>query len=284
MIFARLEDLNTRTYADPEKIIPNARKYVVGHRLDIAFSGNFQMGFSEMATYGGQERDIELAFFNPMNFYYGIQRNDKKQMDGFWAVDLFYKPISKLTLYGQLLIDDIIVNNEPGVDDRARYPDRLGIMVSARSGDMFLPGLNLNLTYVRIWNRTYQSKYTWENYHYRELGLGYPCAACEEVKFKFSYWDLFPLYLHNEFIWGRYGEVHLTDLYPLKKEDFPIAPVTENIINNFYLHYFYSNNLTVYARLQYVKDKKHYSNRIDQYQGFAVSFGVDFLLSGHLGL
>jgi hypothetical protein len=284
MIFARLEDLDSRTYVDPEEVISNARKYVVGHRLDIAFSEDFQMGFSEMATYGGKDRDIELAFFNPMNFYYGIQRNDNKQMNGFWAVDLFYKPLKQLILYGQLLIDDIIVNNEPGVDDRARFPDRLGVMFSSRTGDMLLRGLNLDLTYTRIWNRTYQSKFTWENYHYRELGLGYPCASCEEVKFKFGYWGLFPLYLSNEFTWGNYGDVRLTDLFPLKKEDFPIEPVTQNIINDFKLHYFYNTNFNAYIRMQYIKDKNHYVNRIDQYQGIVVSVGFEVLLSGYLNL
>ena len=82
------------------------------------------------------------------------------------------------------------------MDDRARFPDRLGVMFSTRTGDILLLGLNLDLTYTRIWNRTYQSKFTWENYHYRQLGLGYPCASCEEVKFKFGYWGLFPLYIH----------------------------------------------------------------------------------------
>ncbi len=129
-----------------------------------------------MAIYGGEDRDFEFAFLNPMNFYYGIQRNDQKQMSGLWNVDVFYKPWKKFTLYTQFLIDDIIVNNDPGVDDRARYPDRFGLTVSARTGDWLLTGLNLNLTYTRVWNRTYQSKFTYENYHFRELGLGFPCC------------------------------------------------------------------------------------------------------------
>ncbi|MCK5033486.1 MAG: hypothetical protein KAS18_07625, partial [Calditrichia bacterium] len=155
-----------------QNIILNARKYMVGHRLDINFYDNFQIALTEMAMYGGANRDIELALFNPMNFYYALQRNDKKAISGLWALDVFYKPVKTVSLYGQFLLDDIVVNNDPGVDDRARFPDRLGLMLSVRTGDFLLPGSNYDLTYVRIWNRTYQSKVTYENYHYRQLGLG----------------------------------------------------------------------------------------------------------------
>ena len=116
-----------------------------------------------------------------MTFYYGLQRNDGKLNDGNWSLDIFFKPTPKLTLFGQFMIDDIIVNNEPGQNDRTNLPDRFAMNISIRSGDFFL-GLNTNISYIRVWNRTYQSILTWENYHYRGLGLGYPCASCEEIK------------------------------------------------------------------------------------------------------
>ena len=90
------------------------------------------------------------------------------------------------------------MKNEPGQNDRANLPDRFAMNISIRSGDLILTGLNTNLSYVRIWNDTYQSRWTWENYHYRGLGLGYPCASCEEFKFKVGYWGKFPLFIQNE--------------------------------------------------------------------------------------
>jgi len=212
---------------------PKVNRYLTGHRLDISISNNFQIGLTEMAIYGGENRDIELAYLNPMTFYYGVQRNDRKDMSGLWAMDIMYKPIKKVTLYGQFLIDDIIVNNDPGVDDRARYPDRLGLMISARSGDLFANGLNLNLTYIRIWNRTYQSLRNWECYQYRGLGIGYPSASCEEYKFKLGLWKFFPMYLESEFEIGRYGDVNVSDIFPCVIEKFPVNPT----------RYHYSNSL-----------------------------------------
>jgi hypothetical protein len=264
--------------------IEQARKFLVGHRFDLMFSKNFQVAFSEMATYGGEGRDFEFAFINPMNFYYGIQRNDRKQMNGLWALDLFYKPYKRLSLYGQLLIDDYIVNNDPGVDDRGQYPDRLALLLSVRTGDFILPGLNTDISYVRIWNRTYQSIRTYENYHYRDLGLGYACASSEEMKVKLSYWSLFPWAFKNEFIYGRYGDVELTDLFLLDREEYPVDPVLHNIVNQFTLYYYPHSRFSFWMQWLYIKEKNHYLNRIDPYKGMAIKLGIQLLLSGGFNL
>lgn len=280
LIFAQLEDLapglevgSTRN-PDSTTVYPNARKYLVGHRLDIRFSERFQLAFSEVATYGGPNRDIEPAFFNPMNFYYPIQRNDRRLMNGHWSLDAFYKPTDRASLYLQFLLDDVIVNNDPGVDDRGRYPDRLGVSAAVRSADILAEGFNAGLTYTRIWNRTYQSRWNWENYHYRGLSLGFPCASCEEVKVDLAYWGLFPLFIKNELTVGRYGSVQLTDLFRGRKEPFPVEPVIDNIVNHLTLQYFLSTVLEFHADVRYLKDSEHYSNRIDLRDKFFFSAGV----------
>ena len=278
LIYGHLEDVNGRHFKFPDSLFRNARKHLVGHRLDIRFSDDLQIGLTEMATYGGPGQDFEIAFMNPMNFYYPIQRNDRKEMNGFWAVDWFYRPWDKWTIWGQFLIDDVIVNNDPGVDDRARYDDRLALQVSLRAADMPTRGWNFNLTYNRVWNRTYQSKFTWQNYHYRGYGLGYPCASCEEVKLKMAYWDWFPFVLKNETIYGRYGDVGLTDLFPLTKEDFPIAPVHHNLVNELNLYYLFSPALHFHAGATYREKTSHYSNRYEERSRFVLKIGFSLLM------
>ncbi len=277
MIFSQLENLTAVTFKNPDSLISNCRKFLVGHRIDLMLKPNLQLGFTEMATYGGPYRDIEFSFMNPANFYYPTQRNDRKGMDGFWAVDLFYKPAKRWTVYGQFLIDDIIVNNEPGQNDRARYPDRFAGLISLRTGDLFFKGTNFNFTYNRVWNRTYQSKTSWENYHYRGLGLGYPCASCEEIKFEFDYWGQFPFYLHNKMIWGRYGAVNLDDVFLLIKEEFPIAPVTYNFVNQLTIKYFFSPSLIFNADFSYRRNPAHYTNRTSDKSNFIFQVGFSYL-------
>jgi hypothetical protein len=287
VLAAQLDDITADVKSSPDNpagIVLNAKRYLVGHRLDLSLSPKFQLAFSEMATFGGGDRQFDWSFLNPMTFYYGLQRNDKKQMDGFWNLDLFYKPVSRISVYAQFLIDDIIVNNNPGVNDRARYPDRLAVQVSLRSADFLTPGTAVNVTYVRVWNRTYQSQRTYENYNYRELGLGYPCASCEEVKINCNYWGWFPWYFKNETILGRYGAVTLSDLFLGAKEEFPVAPVTRNLIDKFEVHYFPARQINVYAQLKYSADKNHYLNRIDDLQGFSLMLGVQLLLAAGVDL
>ncbi len=287
LIFGRLEDVNSLGLVNPEKpdsliSYPDSRKFLVGHRLDVRISDNLQIGLSEMALYGGPGRDADLAFLNPMTFYYGLQRNDKKQCNPNWTFDVFYKPFRKVTLYGQFFIDDVIVNNEPGQNDRARYDDRLAVYLSIRSGDLLFKGLNADLSYTRVWNQTYQSRMTYENYHYRQLGLGYPCASCEEIKLKLGFWGLFPLFIQNDILYGRYGNVKLTDVNLLQKNPFPIPPVTKNMVNIFKVRYFFENWLDAFLKLEYYQNPAHYFNRLNQNSDLTISLGVNLFVSGQL--
>lgn len=284
IIFGQLEEVNALGLVNPDfpdslAYYPKSRKFMVGHRLDVRIKDNLQIGLSEMALYGGPDRDADLAFLNPMTFYYGLQRNDKKQCNPNWTLDVFYKPFKKASIYGQFFIDDIIVNNEPGQNDRARYDDRLALYVSIRTGDLFLKGLNAELGYTRVWNQTYQSRWTYENYHYRELGLGYPGASCEEVNVKLGFWGFFPLFLQNELIYGRYGNVKLTDVNLLQKNPFPVPPVTENVINVFKMRYFFRNWLDAFLKIEFYRDPDHYLNRLNQNSDLTISLGINLLLN-----
>lgn len=264
----------------PEEIILDANRYLVAHRLDIPISDKLQLAFTETATYGGEKRQWEWEFLNPMQFYYSIQRNDGKQMNGRWAMDIFWKPWKQWTFYTQFLLDDIIVNNDPGVDDRGQYPDRLGIYLSARNADSFIPGLNTNISYTKIWNRTYQGNRTYENYQYRGLSLGYPCASCEEVKINIGYWGLFPFYFKNEMTIGQYGDVEVTDLFPSVKEDFPVKPITKNFINNLTFNYFFSETIQFSARATYREVVNHYSNQFSEKDHWVFSITAKAIISG----
>jgi hypothetical protein len=249
IFFAQLETTSGYVYnydADSIGYYPEANKYLTGHRLDIDINDQLKLAFTEMAIYGGPGRQFQIEYLNPMEFYYGLQRNDQALMSGVWAVDLFYRPASKTLLYGQFLLDDIIVNNDPGVDDRGRFPDRLGVYVSIRQADLPYQGLLNDLSYTRLWNRTYQTYSFWENYHYRGKSLGYPTVSSEEVKIRTQYWGRFPYFLSSELIVGRYGSAEVTDMFYLQKEKFPIEPVTTAIEHKFRYGWFQVPQLRVF--------------------------------------
>ena len=280
--FSQLENARGTEYNPDDStciFFQKVNRYLSGHRLDISISERFQIGLTEMAIYGGENRNVELAYLNPLTFYYGVQRNDNKGMSGLWALDIMFKPVQRVTLYGQFLIDDIIVNNDPGVNDRERYPDRLGLLTSLRTGDLLFEGLDIDVSFVKIWNRTYQSLRSWENYHYRGLSLGYPIVSCEEFKIKLDYWSLFPFYFGNELIFGKYGNASVTDMFYCIKEEFPIKPVTNNIASIFSMQYFVNEKLNINLRYKYFKDADHYLNRYTDKSKSTFYFGIDYLFS-----
>lgn len=274
LIFAQLDEGRFGTFENPDSLI-DAKRFLVGHRLDYSFTPHFQIGLSEFALYGGPDRSPELSLLNPLNLYYPVQRNDKKQLNGLWALDLFYKPSRKTAIYGQFLIDDIIVNNDPGVDDRGRYPDRLGVQIIFKKADWLQRGTHWVIGYTRIWNRTYQSKYGWENYHYRNYSLGYPDVSLEEFKLKVESWHFFPFYISNETIIGRYGDADVTDIFLLQKENFPIPPVTKNFINQLCINYFHSVNTVALLKIFYRENVTHYSNRYSDRNKWVINFGLN---------
>ena len=130
----------------------------------------------------------------------------------------------------------------------------------------------------------YQSKYTYENYHYRQLGLGYPVASSEEMRLKIGCWKWFPFYVSNDLLIGRYGDVQLTDLFPQVHEAFPVPPVTDNLINTTELRWFASRWFQFRATARYSREASHYLNRIDPVRGWRLSLGLQLTLAAGVGL
>jgi len=261
MMVTRLEDLPAVDVQSefPDSVV-TARKFMTAHRMDFSISPKLQFSATEIAVYGGPERDFEFAFLNPASYFYIAQRNNQQQINGIWSLDLFYKPKPKINLFLQLLIDDIIVNNEPGKDDRANRPDRLGIHLDLSQAALFARGLQTGIEYTRIGNRTYQSFRTYENFQTRGKGLGYPEASIERIDLKMKYLNLFPVLLKFQTSYQRAGDVTLTSLTDVftgfKDEKFPIGVVEKSWEARLDMRYFVNEQTQFTATVGY----EHFDN------------------------
>ncbi len=217
--FTRLNDMNGRRY-DSDQYQLN-RRYFSTHRLDWKYSKKIQIAFSEAAIYGGPDQGFEMFYLNPMNLFYVAQRNQGVEISGLWALDWYLRPFSKINFSGQLFIDDVIVNNEPGQNDRERFPDRLGWMLNLNFVDYFFPGSSVDVVYNRISNWTYQSKKSWENYLYHNKSMGFPVNSYESLELSFSYFNKPPFIFSGNLQFYRKGENDLLQPFPLTKNKFP---------------------------------------------------------------
>ena len=142
-------------------------------------------------------------------------------MNGLWCGDVFWKPSPRITLYAQYLIDDIIVNNEPGQDDRATHPDRMGVIAKIVLADVLAPGSQLGLTYTRIGNWTYMSYRNYENYISNGMGMGYPANSIEQAGADFTWlgWKAWVVQLRAAY--ARQGSQDMTAPFGDTRDVFP---------------------------------------------------------------
>ena len=283
MLVSRLEDLQGLNLqsTSPDSLV-EARRYITAHRFAFSPSSRFQIAFSEIAVYGGPNRGFEFGFLNPMNFYYIVQRNNNQQMNGLWALDVFIKPTAKLNLSAQFLIDDVIVNNEPGENDREKFPDRVGVSFKLSEADYILAGQQFGIEYTRLSNRTYQSFRTWENFQYRGKSLGYPQASIEKVKFFTNYFGLYPFIFNFHISYQRAGEVDLSDPFTGEKENFPVGVVEKKWDTGFSFRYFPTVSSEVSARLGYEHVDNYNSLPAQSFSNFRIILGIHLNLSVNL--
>jgi hypothetical protein len=163
------------------------QRYLAWQRLDLRFGNKLQIGIAEATIYGGPGQSFVAAYINPLNFYYLSQRNQHVQMNGSWQINAFYYFPRKIGLYLDFYIDDFIINNDQGVDDRSKHPDRLAFMTKAVIPDI-TRYLNLvSLRYVRVQNETYVSFRNYENWIFFNKSLGFPFRSFEGLRFEISY-------------------------------------------------------------------------------------------------
>ncbi len=221
----RLDDKLAYDSQSTDQRLRQTKRFVSVQRGEIMLRDNLHVGLAQAAIYGGENQTFEAVFLNPMNLYYVAQRNQRIQMDGFWAVEFFWKPFPRVTWFSQWLIDDVIVNNEPGQDDRAVHPDRMGITSKLAFTDVVLPGTHVSAVYTRIGNWTYTSYRTWENYVFQQKSLGYPKNSVETVKIGLDYFGRPPFIINVQAIYERHGEQDVNRVFGDRREKFPMGTV-----------------------------------------------------------
>jgi len=221
------EDIQGTTM--PADTLMNTKRYWAIQRLDWRISNNFQIALSEATVYGGPDQNWVPSYLNPVHFFYAAQRNQGEQLNSFWQINIFWKPCNRIGMYFDLFADDLIINNESGVNDRDRYPDRLGFLWKISFTDVFQEKSLTSIRYVRIWNETYTSYRTFENYRYFNKSIGYPLNSYEGVKLSHSSFDQFPWILSGDIEIWRHGNSNIIEVFYDEVVSFPNGPVTYGI-------------------------------------------------------
>lgn len=125
-----------------------ASRYMSGHRIDWIVNDKIELGICELALYGGEERNMELQYINPLLPYYASQWNEDQDDNVLASADFAIRPVDGLKIYGQFLVDDFQYSG--------KSPNALGYTAGFYLSDpLRLPGSDLRAEYTHIDARTY---------------------------------------------------------------------------------------------------------------------------------
>ena len=125
-----------------------ANRYLSGHRIDWVVTDRVELGLSELILYGGEARNMELQYINPLLPYYASQWNSNKDDNVLVSADFAVRPIDRLKVYGQFLVDDFNYTDHD--------PNALGYIAGVYLSDpLGISGTDLRAEYTRIDTWTY---------------------------------------------------------------------------------------------------------------------------------
>lgn len=238
-------------------------------KLDWKIRDNFQISLSEASLYGGISQSFESSNLNPVIFFYDTQINEGISANNYWQLNCFYKIKQGMGLYLDFFVDDIIVNNEPGVDDVSLHPNRFGLLGKisfALEGGSLLSG-----RYVRISNETYTSMRKYENYLYHKKGIGYPFNSFESIRISFDSFKQVPFIYGMVMEFWRKGDKQISDYFINEINEFPIMPVTKAFTQEYYI----SNTILNKMTLKVTFKANSYQNSNPDY-AFMLNFKYSF--------
>jgi len=163
-----LDQLWVPLYSDSGNLVGVffAKRYFSGHRLNLKLKFGLEMGISEVVVYGGQNRNPEPYYLNPLLPYYGEQFNQDLDDNPLWAFDLALTWFKNKEFYAEILVDDFQY-------DFKSEPQQTGFQIGFDCAQIFgLQKSFTNFEYTKINNWVYGQNKPWNIYTYHGFGMG----------------------------------------------------------------------------------------------------------------
>ena len=145
-------------------------RYVTFHRLTWFARSNLTLSVNEALLYVGDSQPVDWRYLNPFLLYHGEQLNSTGTPGNtLGTIDFSWYPSNSWHLWGELLIDDIQLDNKKKAD---LEPNEIGVIAGAGKTAFPFNGGELWLEYSAVTNRTYQTLNPDEYFLHR----GYPVA------------------------------------------------------------------------------------------------------------
>ena len=139
----------TGRVGDDSVRVGNKRRYLAAHRWDFRPSRRFMLTAMESALYSGDNAGVSLKYLNPLHpFTFVVDNIPKNDENNGFVTGLIWAQLKRLTLHGQLMVDDVDSRGESGLESFT-YAFSGSAVYAASSFDL---GATLEVVTARAYN------------------------------------------------------------------------------------------------------------------------------------
>ena len=157
------------------------KKYLVGHRWDLAITKKLNLSFTELYLYGN--RDMELMYLVPPVILWSTQHNLMDRDNATMALEFEYFPMRGSKFYGTLFLDEFTTTRI--FDDY--WANKQGVQLGFHFVPVKAPtDFRIEFTAVHPW--TYTHKFSYSSYTHNGIDLGFYAGPNSQLWFFENQW------------------------------------------------------------------------------------------------
>ncbi|MCB9358000.1 MAG: hypothetical protein H6505_05420 [Calditrichaeota bacterium] len=204
-----------------------AQKYLSAQRIEISTPNNLLVAFSQAVIYG--DRGLQLGYLTPLNFLYSVQHSEDDKDNLLLSLDGKWRPVTGLKLYGELLLDDVLVGDLFKGTGNSKNAFTLGAHGILQGHD-FWSHFDTRVEYTKVRPFVYSHFFQVNTYSHWTSPLGYTREPNSEFTSLRVGATFFPFYgavtfrrqIHGANTWAyNYGGSIFEPNYAGNDEDFP---------------------------------------------------------------
>lgn len=143
-------------------------RYVALHRLALRPWDEVEIGLFEAIVFGGVGRSLDFYYLNPLLSFHSSQLNEDRNDNTLLGFDWHMRPARGWKMQGQLLIDDLQIDNETPAD---KEPAQYALRLSAATTRL-APHTHIAVRYTRVTNWTFNQSLPRNRYLFERRPLG----------------------------------------------------------------------------------------------------------------
>ena len=152
------------------------KKYLAFHHLNMKIRPNLHIGLFESVMYGDSTGGLKLEYMNPIIFYRSVEQQNGSEDNALVGLDFKWNIKQRYSLYGQLVIDELIVSEVFG--GNGWWGNKQGVQLGLKYADAFgLKNLMLQGEVNRVRPYTYAHDNQLTSYSHYNLALAHPLGA-----------------------------------------------------------------------------------------------------------